>query len=107
MKRIVDYRGTGKTIALMEEAYNNNGIFVCQNPFHMREKAIEYGFSKLNIMSFNDFIENIHDNNISWVNKTIKGYKDPEGRKFYVDEIEGFINFICLNTLGGYTLSLE
>jgi hypothetical protein len=29
MYRIVASRGTGKTRALMEEAYKNNGLFVC------------------------------------------------------------------------------
>jgi hypothetical protein len=29
MYRIIASRGTGKTRALMEEAYKNNGLFVC------------------------------------------------------------------------------
>lgn len=109
MKRIIAGQGTGKTKQLMQEAYENNGIFVCQNDRHMREKANAYGFYRLSIMSFREFIDNIKkqypiNDTISY---QIMGYKDPDDKQFYIDEIEGFVNFICLNTLGGYTLSLE
>lgn len=109
MKRIIAGQGTGKTKQLMQEAYENNGIFVCQNDRHMREKANAYGFYRLSIMSFREFIDNIKkqypiNDTISY---QIMGYKDPDGKQFYIDEIEGFVNFICLNTLGGYTLSWE
>ena len=36
MCRIIASRGMGKTKQLMSEAYENNGIFVCQNARHMR-----------------------------------------------------------------------
>jgi hypothetical protein len=42
--RIIASRGTGKTKELMRLALENNGIFVCQNARHMREKALAYGF---------------------------------------------------------------
>ena len=46
-KRIIAGRGTGKTKELMHEALANNGIFVCQNARHMKEKALAYGFNNL------------------------------------------------------------
>jgi hypothetical protein len=107
MQKIIASRGTGKTKQLMYEAYHNNGIFVCQNVNHMREKANAYGFTGLNMISFYDFINNIHDYPLSWTETTVRGYKDPEGKQFYIDEIEGFVQHICLNNLAGYTLSLE
>lgn len=109
MKRIIAGRGTGKTKQLMQEAYENNGIFVCQNDRHMREKANAYGFYGLSIMSFREFIDNIKQYPINYTssNNWITGYKDPDGKQFYIDEVEGFINYICFNTFAGYTLSLE
>jgi hypothetical protein len=106
--RIIASRGTGKTKELMRLALENNGIFVCQNARHMREKALAYGFVGLQIMSFDEFISNIQDYPISYApDITMRGYKDPDGRQFYIDEVEGFVNFICLNTFAGYSLSLE
>lgn len=106
--RIIASRGTGKTKELMRLALENNGIFVCQNARHMREKALAYGFVGLQIMSFDEFINNIQDYPISYApDITMRGYKDPDGRQFYIDEVEGFVNFICLNTFAGYSLSLE
>lgn len=111
MIRIIAGQGTGKTKQLMQEAYENNGIFVCQNDRHMREKANAYGFYRLSIMSFREFINNIKkypiNNNITSSDNWIMGYIDPNGQQFYIDEIESFVNFICLNSLGGYTLSQE
>ena len=106
-KRIIAGRGTGKTKELMHEALANNGIFVCQNARHMKEKALAYGFNHLKIMSYEEFIENIHDYPLSYCDATVRGYRDPDGARFYIDELEGFVNFICLNTFEGYTLSLE
>lgn len=108
MQRIISGRGTGKTRALMEEAHNNNGVFVCQNALHMREKANAYGLHGLAIISYYDFINNIQDYPVTYSDDvTIKGYIDEEGRNFYIDELEGFVQFICLNKFKGYTLSLE
>ena len=108
MCRIITSRGMGKTKQLMSEAYANNGIFVCQNARHMREKAAAYGFNHLNIMSFEDFISNIKEYPVHYAEDiTVKGYRDVEGRRFYIDELEGFVNHICLNTCAGYSLSLE
>ena len=42
MYQIIDKRGSGKTSRLMLLAQENNGIFVCANPYGMREKAKNY-----------------------------------------------------------------
>lgn len=106
--RIIAGRGTGKTKELMRQAVENNGIFVCQHARHMKEKAAAYGFPDLCIMSFDEFKENIQDYPLTYSDEiTVRGYRDPEGRQFYIDELEGFVNYLCLNTCAGYTLSLE
>ena len=45
MYRIIEGRGTGKTLRLMLLAKENNGVIVCSNPHAMRQKAIAYGLT--------------------------------------------------------------
>ena len=108
MERIISGRGTGKTRRLMEEAIQHNGIFVCQNALHMKEKANAYGLHGLQVMSYRDFIDEITEHPLSYSqDATIKGFKDEGGRPVYIDELEGFVQYICLNRFVGYSLSLE
>jgi len=108
MQRIISGRGTGKTKALMEEVLQNNGVLVCQNALHMREKANAYGLHGLSIISYRDFIDNIQDYPLSYApEQSIRGYKNEDGKNFYFDELEGFVQHLCLNKFAGYTLSLE
>lgn len=107
MERIISGRGTGKTRQLMEAAIQNNGIFVCQNALHMKEKANAYGLHGLNVMSYREFIDEIKDHPLSYSEMTIKGFKDSDGKPIYIDEIEGFVQHICLNRFMGYSFSLE
>lgn len=108
MLKIISGRGTGKTKALMAEVLQNNGVLVCQNALHMREKANAYGFHGLSIMSYRDFIDNIQDYPLTYApEQSIRGYKDEDNRSFYIDELEGFVQHLCLNKFAGYTLSLE
>ena len=102
---IIEERGTGKTRSLMEEAYKNNGIFVCQNAFHMREKANAYGLHGLEIISFQDFINEIQLHEFEYTNIKATGYRHEYGKKVYIDELEGFINYLCFNRFGGYTIT--
>jgi hypothetical protein len=104
MYRIVASRGTGKTRALMEEAYKNNGLFVCQNPHRMYAKADTYGFHGLKIISFRDFIDEIQPHTV-YGDVQVTGYKHEYDCDIYVDELEGLVNFICLNKFKGYTIS--
>ena len=108
MKRIIAGNGTGKTKKLMQECLCNGGIFVCQNALRMREKANAYDLHGLSIISYRDFINNIQDYPLSYApEQSVRGYKDEENRSFYIDELEGFVQFLCLNKFAGYTLSLE
>ena len=106
MYRIIEDSCTGKTRRLMEEAYNNNGIFVCQNAEHMRVKANAYGLHGLTIVSFREFIDDIMPH-IAYSDVTVRGYKHPNGGDIYVDELEGLVNFICLNKFKGYTITKD
>lgn len=105
MYRIVASRGTGKTRALMEEAHQHNGIFVCQNALHMREKANAYGLQGLEIISFRDFISEIGPQEFEYTNIVAPGYRHVLGKPVYIDELEGFLNYLCFNKFKGYTVS--
>lgn len=106
MERVLGSSGTGKTKRLMEIAIENNGIFVCQNDMHMRAKASAYGLHGLQAMSYRDFIDEIKDHPVSWSDgMTIKGFKDEEGRPIFIDELEGFVQHLCLNRFVGYSLT--
>lgn len=94
MYQIIDKRGTGKTSRLMLLAQEHNGIFVCANPYGMREKAKNYGFSGFEIVSYQDFLKQ----NYSYYDKMV-----------FIDELELFVKSLGnkFNNLNGYSLSLE
>ena len=104
---IIGGRGIGKTRQLMAACLANEGVFVCQNAERMREKASAYGFHGLKIVSYRDVIDDIKEHPLSYSETTIKGYKSDDNDYFYVDELEGFTQYIFLNHLNGYTLSQE
>jgi hypothetical protein len=106
MFRLIGNRGTEKTKKLMEQAYQNNGIFVCQNAVHMREKADNYGFKGLIILSYDNLISDIKEHELPISKSVITGYMEPEGRSIYIDSLEGFVQFICLNKFVGYNIDL-
>ena len=93
MYQIIDKRGSGKTSRLMLLAQENNGIFVCANPYRMREKAKNYGFSGFEIVSYQDFLKQ----NYSYYDKMV-----------FIDELESFVKSLGnkFNNLNGYSLSL-
>jgi hypothetical protein len=89
--RIVEERGTGKTKKLMIAAKENNGILVCSNPSAMHSKALAYGLTGFDIISYKDYFESNYDFN----------------KKTYIDELEIFVK--CLigdDNFSGYTLSI-
>lgn len=93
MYRIINGRGTGKTLQLMLLAKENNGIIVCRNPKALEEKALRYGIVGIKFMGYNEF------------NK--EGITEKK-EKLYVDEIEDFFKYYFYNyQLDGYTLSEE
>ena len=56
-ERIVEGRGTGKTKRIMFMAKENNGILVCHNPSAMRSKALAYGLTGFDIISYEDYFK--------------------------------------------------
>lgn len=107
MKRIIAGNSTGKTKKLMQECLCNGGIFVCQNAIHMREKANAYGLYGLTIMSYDDVIADIKEHTLPLTGYTVHGFRSPGDAPIYIDEIEAFVHFICLNKFCGYTLTNE
>ena len=91
MYRIIEGRGTGKTLRLMLLAKENNGVLVCSNPYAMEQKARAYGLTGFQIIGYHDYLNDIYD----W--KTAP---------CFIDELEEFVKWIG-NDLSGYTLSLE
>ena len=51
-------RGYGKSFQLMLLAKENNGYYVCNNPYSMREKAKAYKITNINFISYKDYIKN-------------------------------------------------
>ena len=92
MYQIIDKRGSGKTSRLMLLAQENNGIFVCANPYGMREKAKNYGFSGFEIVSYEDYLKHNYSYN----------------KMVFIDELESFVKSLGnkFNNLNGYSLSL-
>ena len=60
-ERIIEGRGTGKTKKIMLMAKENNGILVCHNPSAMRSKALAYGLTGFDIISYEDYFESNYD----------------------------------------------
>ncbi len=89
MYQIIDKRGSGKTGRLMLLAQENNGVFVCANPYGMREKAKNYGFSGFEIVSYEDYLKHNYSYN----------------KMVFIDELELFVKSLG-NNLNGYSLSL-
>jgi len=118
MIRIIDSRSSGKTMRLMLLAKENNGIIVCSNPYLMREKALRYGLTGIDFISYNDFIQSIETRNLIYLSTDsdgasveeqceIKGAFLDNDKPIYIDEIECLLNKLSLNKIMGYTLSNE
>lgn len=90
MYRIIDNRASGKTSRLMLLAKEHDGVFVCSNPYAMKDKAMAYGLTGFDIISYNDYLQHNY----------------PKGKMCFIDEIENFVKSIG-NNLSGYTLSTE
>lgn len=90
MYRILDDRASGKTGRLMLLAKENNGVLVCANPHAMKTKAIAYGLTGFDIISYYDYVQHNYD----------------YGKMCFIDELENFVKSLG-NNLSGYTLSTE
>ena len=90
-ERIVEGRGTGKTKKLMIAVKENNGILVCFNPSAMHSKALAYGLTGFDIISYTDYFKSNYD---------LK-------KKIYIDELEIFVKYLLGDgNFSGYTLSI-
>lgn len=93
MIRIIEGRGTGKTLRLMLIAKEQNAKFVCSDPHGMKAKALAYGITGIDFISYGDFRE-----------EKRRGNKD----KVVIDELEHFLySNLFPEHLIGYTLSNE
>jgi hypothetical protein len=91
MTKIIAERGTGKTKKLMLVTKENHGILVCANPQAMHSKALAYGITGFDIISYKDYLDKSYDND----------------KKIYIDELEEFINFIINdNNFDGYSMTI-
>lgn len=89
MKKIIGEEGTGKTRSLMELASAEEGVLVCANPVHAREKAYTWGLLNIEFISYNDFIFNFKN-----ITKPV-----------FIDEIDTLCFKYC--NVKAFTLSVE
>ena len=91
MERIIDGRGTGKTRKLLQYAYDNKLVVMCNNPERMRYKATAYGFANIICVPYTIDLNSI-------------------GGPYVIDEIERFMAY-CMSSgespFVGYTLTNE
>lgn len=98
MYRIIDGRGTGKTSRLLLLAKENDGIVVCKNPDHMREKAYAYGLTGIDFISYQDF-----DRDVS---ESYESGNTYYGKPVFIDELDNYLKHLQFN-IQGYTISNE
>ena len=91
MYRIIGKRSSGKTSRLLLLAKEHNGIVICKDPEHMREKAYVYGLTGIDFMSYQDFAYELHLGN---------AFKQP----IFIDELDQYFNYLEENIMG-YTIS--
>lgn len=90
MYRIIDTRGSGKTSRLMLLAKEQNAVLACSNPYAMQQKALAYGISGIEFISYEDLIN-----------------KKYYGSNIMIDELENFVKYQLSGKLVGYTISNE
>ena len=73
MKIISGNQGSGKTRVLVAKAAHSNGVIVCGDVERMIEKIHAYGYTGIDVVSYDEFIENA-----LW----------KDGRKYYVRRAE-------------------
>lgn len=95
MYRIIDKKSSGKTSRLLLLAKENDGIVVCKNPEHMREKAYAYGLTGIDFISYKDF-----DRDVSEGYEAGTSYNKP----VFIDELDNYLEHLQFNIIG-YTIS--
>lgn len=94
MKKIIGTRGIGKTKQLLYYAKDNDATVICANPSYMQEKAIAYGITGLNFLSYDDFWLQVKSN-----------YYDHD-IKYVIDEIDGYIKALRKKIIA-YNFSID
>ena len=77
----------------MKEANECKGFIVCKNTNSIARKADAYGFKDVGILSYDDYFDLVK-------------YAKTKNLKFYIDELETFIEAICPG-FAGYSMTLE
>lgn len=92
MYRIISGRSTGKTYQLMLLAKERGAKIACSNPAAMREKALSYGITGIDFISYNELFNKKTD------------YDDD---KVLIDELETYIKDSTHSSVIGYSLTNE
>jgi len=82
--------GTGKTKELVKVAVNNGATIVCESPSRLYDKIHGYGIAGLTCISYYDYLDIIMDK----AENDIKNDK-----KFVIDDIGKFIEYLAPNTI--------
>ena len=91
MYRIISGRSTGKTYQLMLLAKEKGAKIACSNPAAMKEKALSYGITGIDFISYNELFNKETDNN----------------DKILIDELETYIKDSMHSSVIGYSLTNE
>ena len=84
MKQIFDDRASGKTSRLILLAKEAGGIVVCRHPAAMKEKAIGYGITGVDFVSYQDYLDFIVSNE----------------KPVFIDELSCFWKYFDPNFIG-------
>ena len=94
MIQIIDKKATGKTGRLFLVAKETGAVIVCNDPYSLHQKALNYGIVGLSFICYDEF----------WTNFK-KNYYDKD-ITYVIDELDCFLQAMNKNILG-YTLSVE
>lgn len=78
-------KGIGKTRALIEKVKLEDGILICEDPVHMRERAYGYGITGLNLASYDE----LYESNLDTYDKPV-----------YIHDINKFLKYNFPNVKG-------
>lgn len=87
MLKVVDVNDSGKTLKLIEKAYETNSLIVCRSPEHLEQVAALNGYIGVHAMSYMEFLSN---RNIM--------------SNYYIDDIDKMLTLMgCL----GFSLTVD
>ena len=91
MYRIISGRSTGKTYQLMLLAKEKGAKIACFNSTAMKEKALSYGITGIDFISYTDLFNKKHD----------------DRDKILIDELETYVRDSTNGFIIGYSLTNE